>query len=118
VILTLTVFAGMTTLSFLVTTHPWLKLMFVFLVCLAVVAVVEVACRRVTLTTQALVAVSNFQSRRIPRADIAKVTWEKGAGVSLKLTNGQWFHVPDLGGGSESLTNSIRAWLKRPDADA
>ena len=42
---------------------------------------------------------------------------EKGGGVYLKLENGGWGKLPDLGYNSQGLTNTIRAWLKRQRAD-
>lgn len=52
-----------------------------------------------------------FRNTAIPRCDIVRVTWEAGCGVSLRLSDGTWAKVPDLGHNSQGLTNSIRAWL-------
>jgi len=53
----------------------------------------------------------NFKRVRIKKAEIQKVTWEAGCGVSVQLTNGSWHKLPGLGQNSQGVTNSIRAWL-------
>lgn len=54
----------------------------------------------------------NFRRSTIARRDIEKVTWAKGVGVSLRLTSGRWIKLPDVGKNSQSLSNSLRAWIK------
>jgi len=54
----------------------------------------------------------SFRRTAIPKSDIVRVTWEAGCGVSLLRNDGTWAKVPDLGHNSQSLTNSIRAWLR------
>ena len=70
---------------------------------------------RVEIGGDALVVVTNFRRRVVPRAEIISVTWEGGSGVALKLASGAHIGLPDVGN-SQSRTNSIRAWLKRNDA--
>jgi hypothetical protein len=60
-----------------------------------------------------IVSIAPFTSRVIPRPQIDSVTWEKGCGASLKLTDGKWVKLPDVTGNAQGLTNTIRAWLKR-----
>jgi len=67
---------------------------------------------RVTLDPGALVIVSTFRRRTIARREIDSVTWESGVGVSVKLIDGAWVRLPDVGN-SQSRANSIRAWLRR-----
>lgn len=61
-----------------------------------------------------LIVRSNFRTRQFSRAELEKVTWEHGCGVSLQLRSGIWFKLPDVGN-SQAVANSIRGWLKRAD---
>ena len=67
---------------------------------------------RVELNDEGLTRVANFQRRFIPRAQIDSVTWEAGTGVAIRLTDGSWVRLPDVGN-SQARANSIRAWIKR-----
>jgi hypothetical protein len=92
-----------------------LSLGFALAVACAVLAGVGVADGLTTcvrLYSDSLVVTARFRRRTLPRADLESVTWEGGVGVSLRLKSGQWIKLPDVGN-SQSVTNSIRAWLKR-----
>ena len=52
-----------------------------------------------------------FGNRVFLKESMNKVTWEKGGGVSIQLTDSNWINIPDLGN-SQSVCNSIRTWLK------
>lgn len=54
----------------------------------------------------------NFRRSSIRRANIDNVTWGKGVGVSLKLKDGSSLILPDIGLNSQSVCNSVRAWVK------
>jgi hypothetical protein len=60
-----------------------------------------------------IVSISDFQSRTLSRAEVDSVTWEKGCGASIKLLDGKWVRLPNVGRDPQGLTNTIRAWLKR-----
>lgn len=70
--------------------------------------------RRIVLWSDGIriVSLSDFQSRTISRAEIDSVTWEKGCGASLKLRDGQWVRLPNVGRDPQGLTNTIRTWLR------
>jgi hypothetical protein len=80
---------------------------------LAIVGVVDAAVSRIALEADALRVVSLFSQKRYERRKIERVTWEKGSGSALQLTDGSWVKLPDLGRNSQSTSNTIRAWLKR-----
>jgi hypothetical protein len=96
----------------------WQRVSATVMMIVAVLGVADVASRRLCLTSTGIDYVANFRSRSIPRSEIHSVTWAKGCGVSLKLINGGWVHLPDVGHNSQSLTNSIRAWLNRTAPEA
>ena len=95
----------------------WLSLTFAGMTLIGIGGIVEVATSRVSLHDDALECGTVWSRRRYPVTAIASVTWEKGGGVYLKLENGGWGKLPDLGYDSQGLTNTIRAWLKRQRAD-
>jgi hypothetical protein len=70
----------------------------------------------VHLHDDALVVSSGFRRRRYERAVLESVTWEGGSGVAIRLVDGSWLKLPELGYNSQSLCNSIRAWLRRTEA--
>jgi hypothetical protein len=55
---------------------------------------------------------SLLRRESIAKAQIEKVTWEKGCGVFVFLKDQTSKKVPDLGN-AQSVANAIRAWLKR-----
>lgn len=85
---------------------------------MAAFALIAIAGMADTLTTSvrlyadSLVIMSNFRRRMIPRSELEHVTWEGGVGASLRMKSGRWVKLPDVGN-SQSVTNSIRAWIKR-----
>jgi hypothetical protein len=114
--ITLTLFAivlALTIVTFVVELEPWYRLTLVALCALFVVSFAELATRRIALDDERLILVDHFRRRAICRTAIDSVTWEKGGGVSLKLHDGSWARLPEVGNGSQALSNSIRAWLAR-----
>ncbi len=77
------------------------------------VAAIEVRTSYLRLGTEALEFRENFKSKAFPKAEIEKVTWEAGSGVSILLSSGEWIKVPTFFENSQGITNSIRAWLKK-----
>lgn len=77
-----------------------------------VVGLADSLTTRVALFSGSLIVTSNFRRRTFQREALESVTWAWGAGVSLKLKSGQWVKLPYVGN-SQSVTNSIRAWLKK-----
>jgi hypothetical protein len=75
--------------------------------------VLELATSRIVLAADSLEAGSIWSRRRHAVADIESVTWASGSGVSLKLSNGGWAKMPELGYNAQGLANTLRAWLKR-----
>jgi len=69
---------------------------------------------RVVLYSDSLAITANLRRRTYSRTALDRVTWEGGVGVSLRLTSGEWIRLPDVGN-SQSVSNSIRAWLKRTE---
>lgn len=96
-----------------------LSLMFALMTAFGLFAIVGIAdslSTSVRLYSDSLVIMSNFRRRAIPRSELEHVTWEGGVGVSLRMKSGSWVKLPDVGN-SQSVTNSIRAWIRRhPDS--
>ncbi|MDH3423118.1 MAG: PH domain-containing protein [Gemmatimonadota bacterium] len=81
---------------------------------LLAVGLTDALTTRVELNDQGLIRVANFRRRFVPRAQIESVTWEGGTGVAIRLTDGSWVRLPDVGN-SQARANSIRAWIKRTE---
>jgi hypothetical protein len=80
---------------------------------LAVGGIVEVATSRIVLSPNSLETGSIWSRRRHALTDVESVTWAAGSGVSVKLSNGRWAKMPELGYNAQGLANTLRAWLKR-----
>jgi hypothetical protein len=107
-----------TAIAFAVGMSWWYRAGFVAFSGLFVVAFVELAVEHVTLDGDEIRFVRGFKRRAMRRREIAGVTWEKGAGVSIRLHEGGWQRLPPVGGTSQGVTNSIRAWLAREQEEA
>jgi len=86
---------------------------FAVMTLVAALGFVEIGTTRLIIADDYLDVGPIWKRRRYQRADIKRVTWEKGAGVVLELNRGGWAKLPELGFNSQGLTNTIRAWLKR-----
>jgi hypothetical protein len=91
----------------------WASIAFAGMTLMGVAGILEVASSLVTLHDDALECGTVWSRRRYPVGDIVSVTWEKGAGVVLKLADGGWGKLPELGYNAQGLANTVRAWLKR-----
>ncbi len=80
---------------------------------LGALAIFEVFVVRVELLENELLIASGWRWRRYQRSIVDHATWSAGSGVSIRLKDGSWVKLPELGYDSQSLTNSIRAWLRR-----
>ena len=67
---------------------------------------------KIILHPDRLEVISIFNKTSLEKESIENVTWEKGGGVSIKLSNDNWVTIPDLGN-SQSVCNSLRTWLKK-----
>lgn len=76
-------------------------------------AVAEVFRVRVALEENELVIWLGWRQRRYERSLVERVTWAAGSGVSVRLADGSWVQLPELGRNSQSHSNSIRAWIAR-----
>ena len=89
----------------------WLAAFFCGFGILGIAAFLDLSTSYIRLEEEALYLRSKFTSKCVPRTEIEKVTWEKGAGVSVQLLDGSWVQMPELLQNSQGLSNSIRAWL-------
>jgi hypothetical protein len=70
---------------------------------------VETVVERVELTPDALVIRRLWGTRRIPIEQIERVEEAKGVPPAVRLRDGQWLKLPEVGG---NFGNSARAWLR------
>jgi len=109
--------AALTTISVFLYRQQGPSLAFAEAVALALFSLVGLVASmttRVVLYSDSLAITANLRRRTYSRTALDRVTWEGGVGVSLRLTSGEWIRLPDVGN-SQSVSNSIRAWLKRTE---
>lgn len=81
---------------------------------LCFIGFVESTLTKVILTRDAIVMTKGTRRWSVAHQDIIKVTWEKGCPVTVQTKNEKWVKIPEIiGYNSQSMTNSIRAWLKK-----
>ncbi len=86
---------------------------FALLSVVGALGILELAVSRIVLRNDILETRDLFRRRQYPASAIRSVTWEGGSGVSVELVQGGWAKLPELGYNSQSLANTLRAWLKR-----
>jgi hypothetical protein len=79
---------------------------------LGVVGILELVVARIVLQSDSLETHGLLSRRRYAASEIRSVKWEGGSGVAVELTRGGWAKLPELGYNSQSLANTLRAWLK------
>ena len=79
----------------------------------SVLGLAELASTRLTIDERSLSFVKTFRRRELRREDVHSVTWAKGVGVSIRLRDGEWVRLPQVGRSHQGVTNTIRAWLAR-----
>lgn len=104
--------------SLAASSSPWWMLGFGAWVAAGGLALVELRTTRVELGPEGLTFVRRFRRHFVSRRRIESVTWGKGVGVSLRLVDGEWIGLPEVGPSSQGLANSIRAWLRRTETGA
>ena len=90
----------------------WVTLVLFALTIFAALGVLDVVTQRVELHQDRMVIVRNLRRREYPRAMFVKAQWAKGVPVSLQTTTGEWVQLPAVGGTSQGLVNTLRAWIK------
>ena len=100
-------------LSYIGSGWTWSTAGFAAISLVGLVGLVELAWSRIVLSEAELEVRTLWTHKRYAASRVASVTWEAGCGVALKLSDGTWAKLPDLGYNSQGLTNTIRAWLKR-----
>lgn len=90
----------------------WISGFFIAFSIICIAGVIESFSMFIALDDDQIRFRGSFRKTVIPKSDIESVTWEAGCGVSLRLKNGRWESVPDLGINSQGLVNSVRSWLK------
>ena len=86
---------------------------FAVLVVVGISGIAQLAVTSITLEGDSLETNELFVQHRYLASEIRSVKWEGGSGVSLELVQGGWAKLPEMGYNSQSLTNTLRAWLKR-----
>ncbi len=88
------------------------SIIFALLSALGVLGILELVALRIVLRGDSLEIHRLFSTRLLAASEIRRFKWEGGSGVAAELTRGGWATLPELGFNSQSLANTLRAWLK------
>ena len=86
---------------------------FMGLTLFGIAGLIDAITQRVELHDDRIVVVQNLRKRQYARSLFVKATWAKGVPVTLETTSGGWVSLPGVGGSSQGLVNTLRAWLKK-----
>ena len=106
-------FAGGSHFLWSVEGWSWGAVTLAVMVAVGLGAIVETLVLRIHLTNDALIVRDLRGTRSYARRDIAGIAEEKGTPPSLRLRDGRWVKLPSV---TNSLGNSVRAWLKSVDS--
>lgn len=93
--------------------HGFLVVASIGLALFSVVAFIDTLLARVVLYDDRLEIYANFRKRSYPRSMFKAVTYSKGSPVALEFSEGGWLDLPLVGSNSQSMVNTLRAWIKR-----
>jgi hypothetical protein len=91
----------------------WWQLFYALAAPAAVAALVESLLLRVELRRNALVIRGALRRREFQKSSLTEVSWAKGCPVAVKSRDGEWMRLPEVSVGSQSMANSVRAWLRQ-----
>lgn len=106
-------FTAVAIVAYLTRGASWVIVGLFALAAFAAAGVLDVMTQRFELHEDRLVVVRNFRRREYPRAMFVKAQWAKGVPVSLQTTTGEWIQLPAVGGSSQGLVNTLRAWIRK-----
>lgn len=86
------------------------------LVPLLLAGLIDALTTSVVVTESLLSVRSNFRRRIYAKSLFSSVSWSKGGPVALKYSDGGWLKLPSVNTSSQDIINTLRAWLKRPEA--
>lgn len=93
--------------------HEFLVVASIGLALFSVVAFIDTLLARVVLYDDRLEIYANFRKRSYPRSMFKAATYSKGSPVALEFREGGWLDLPLVGSNSQSMVNTLRAWIKR-----
>jgi hypothetical protein len=112
VVLATTIFFGVTFGLFYRHGFSWAASISLPLPIVGVLAVYEVFSSRVTLSGSSMDIVGLLGKRSFERSRISTVKVDGGS-VFVEIEGGGWVKLPELGRNKLSMSNTIRAWLRR-----
>jgi hypothetical protein len=91
----------------------WLIAIYALMALLSILGFVGALMTRIELREEELRVRSGLSREVYHRSQLVEVTWAKGVPVSVKTQDGVWVELPSVAAGSQSLANSLRAWMRR-----
>jgi hypothetical protein len=83
------------------------------LLVICIMALMSAFFTKVENTGDCITIVNNFRKVEVPKRSIDRVSWEKGGGSCLKLSNGTFVKLPITGRNEQGVANRVRSWLNQ-----
>ena len=96
----------------------WLSLAILSITTFAIAGAIDALTSKVEVFPERLVVVANLRRREHIRSEFVSVSWAKGVPVVLQSKSGENLRLPAVGSSAQGLTNTLRAWIKKPAANA
>ena len=90
----------------------WQRIGGAVLVAFGVAGFIDILVSRIVLDDDAIHVISLVRTRSYPRGDFESAKVDGGA-VVLKKRDGGWLALPDTGGNTLGIRNTIHAWIKK-----
>lgn len=95
----------------------WLSLAILAIAPFTLAGAIDAFTTRVEVFPEHLVVVANLRRREHSRSEFVSVSWAKGVPVVLQSKSGENLQLPAVGSSAQGLTNTLRAWIKKPAAN-
>ena len=96
----------------------WLSLTILAIAPFTLAGAIDAFTTRVEVFPEHLVVVANLRRREHSRSEFVNVSGAKGVPVVLQFRSGENLRLPAVGSSWQGLTNTLRAWIKKPAANA
>ena len=77
-----------------------------------ILAFIDSLTAKIILLQDRLLVTSNFKTKVYYKSEVSQVKRDGGS-VFINLNDSNWIKIENIGGNTQSISNSIRAWLKR-----
>ena len=80
---------------------------------LCITALLAAIFTRIENNGEFITIVNNFRKNEVAKMSVKGVSWERGGGAYLKLSNGTFVNLPVTGRNEQGVANRVRSWLNQ-----